>query len=54
MNTIRQEWEYTYKSARWGGYSRRQALRKFVREVAVGLLLDAGLHPKYRRDGSAR
>lgn len=51
---IKMEWQYTYRSARRDGHSRRTALRKFAREVVAGARLASGLHPRYDRQGRTR
>lgn len=48
------EWQYTYRSARRDGWSRRDAFRKFAREVVAGARLVLGLHPRYDRHGRTR
>lgn len=52
--SVRMEWRYTYRSARRDSWSRRVALRKFLREVAAGWRLTLGLHPRYDRHGRVR
>jgi hypothetical protein len=37
MGLITMEWRYTYRSARRDGWSRTAALRKFAREMFMGV-----------------
>ena len=37
MTLLALEWRYTYRSARRDGWSRAAALRKFAREVFMGV-----------------
>ena len=37
MSLLALEWRYTYRSARRDGWSRTQSLRKFAREVLMGV-----------------
>lgn len=54
MRTLRQEWRYTYRSARRDGRSRVDAARRFLREVGKGWALLLGLNRRYDRHGRAR
>lgn len=50
MGLLALEWRYTYRSARRDGWSRGASLRKFVREVLMGVTYPL----RYDRRGQRR
>lgn len=50
MGIVVMEWRYTYRSARRDGWSRAASLRKFAREVVMGITYPL----RYDRTGQRR